>query len=255
MPLVVGCPRRGPPPRPAGRAQRPPPPHSVAPKRASSSSSSTTPPLLTTRRAASAASLLLAALPPFPASSPQLPVASAKEDDEAEAREGEGELELELELELERYTDRDEGFTLLKPVSWPKVEKAGATALFQQEGKGSNNIGIVVNPVRLSTLTEFGTPQFVAERLIQAEKKKESTKSAEVISAEERSGHDGLTVYEIEYLLDSTRGGMKRIFSAAFVASRKLYLLNIAHSDSQEKPLDSQTRNVLEQVLHSFDSV
>ncbi|BAF14759.1 Os04g0434900 [Oryza sativa Japonica Group] len=172
MPLVVGCPRRGPPPRPAGRAQRPPPPHSVAPKRASSSSSSTTPPLLTTRRAASAASLLLAALPPFPASSPQLPVASAKEDDEAEAREGEGELELELELELERYTDRDEGFTLLKPVSWPKVEKAGATALFQQEGKGSNNIGIVVNPVRLSTLTEFGTPQFVAERLIQAEKKK-----------------------------------------------------------------------------------
>lgn len=83
----------------------------------------------------------------------------------------------------------------------------------------------------------------------------ESTKSAEVISAEERSGHDGLTVYEIEYLLDSTRGGMKRIFSAAFVASRKLYLLNIAHSDSQEKPLDSQTRNALEQVLHSFDSV
>uniref|UniRef100_A0A0E0DEG8 PsbP C-terminal domain-containing protein n=1 Tax=Oryza meridionalis TaxID=40149 RepID=A0A0E0DEG8_9ORYZ len=247
MPLVVGCPRRGAPPRLAGRAHRPPPPHSVEPKRASSSS---TPPLLTTRRAASAASLLLAALPQFTASSPQLPVASAKEEEESEAREGEG------ELELERYTDRDEGFTLLKPVSWPKVEKAGATALFQQEGKGSNNIGIVVNPVRLSTLTEFGTPQFVAERLIQAEKKKgESTKSAEVISAGERSGHDGLTVYEIEYLLDSTRGGMKRIFSAAFVASRKLYLLNIAHSDSQEKPLDSQTRNVLEQVLHSFDSV
>uniref|UniRef100_A0A0D3FW27 PsbP C-terminal domain-containing protein n=1 Tax=Oryza barthii TaxID=65489 RepID=A0A0D3FW27_9ORYZ len=172
-------------PSPAGRAQRPPPPHSVAPKRASSSSSSsTTPPLLTTRRAASAASLLLAALPPFPASSPKLPVASAKEDDEAEAREGEGELE--LELELERYTDRDEGFTLLKPVSWPKVEKAGATALFQQEGKGSNNIGIVVNPVRLSTLTEFGTPQFVAERLIQAEKKKDY----QVFSS--RSGLPGL---------------------------------------------------------------
>jgi endo-alpha-1,4-polygalactosaminidase (GH114 family) len=85
--------------------------------------------------------------------------------------------------------------------------------------------------------------------------KQESTKSAEVISAAERSGHGDLTVYEIEYALDSTRGGMKRIFSAAFVASRKLYLLNIAYSDSQEKPLDSQTRVVLEQVLHSFDSV
>jgi len=86
-------------------------------------------------------------------------------------------------------------------------------------------------------------------------KKQESTKTAEVISVGERSGHGGLTVYEIEYTLDSTRGGMKRIFSGAFVASRKLYLLNIACSDTQEKPLDSETRIVLEKVLHSFDSV
>lgn len=134
---------------------------------------------------------------------------------------------------MERYTDQEQGFTLLKPASWPKVEKAGATALFQQEGKGSNNIGVVVNPVRLNSLAEFGTPQFVADRLLQAEKKKESTKSAEVISVGERSGHGGLTVYEIEYTLDSTRGGMKRIFSGAFVASRKLYLLNIAYSDTR----------------------
>jgi hypothetical protein len=76
-----------------------------------------------------------------------------------------------------------------------------------------------------------------------------------VISVGERSGHGGLTVYEIEYTLDSTRGGMKRIFSGAFVASRKLYLLNIAYSDTQEKPLDRETRTVLEKVLHSFDSV
>ncbi|TVU18781.1 hypothetical protein EJB05_34894 [Eragrostis curvula] len=45
-------------------------------------------------------------------------------------------------------------------------------ALFQQEGKGSNNIGVVVNPVGLNFLPEFGTPQFVADRLLQAEKKK-----------------------------------------------------------------------------------
>ncbi|XP_051217395.1 psbP domain-containing protein 2, chloroplastic [Lolium perenne] len=234
MPLVgsVGCPRRGPPLKLARRTQHPPPP----------------PPL--TRRAVSAASLLLTAVP-FLASSPQLPVASASETD-AEAVGGGGSAAV---LELERYTDQDQGFTLLKPASWPKVEKAGATALFQQEGKGSNNIGVVVNPVRLSSLTDFGTPQFVADRLLQAEKKKESTKSAEVISTGERSGHDGLTVYEIEYSLDSTRGGMKRIFTAAFVASRKLYLLNVAHSDTEEKPLDKQTRLVLEEVLHSFDTV
>ncbi|KAF8762536.1 hypothetical protein HU200_009310 [Digitaria exilis] len=245
MPLV--CPRCGPPLPLAGHhRRRPHQARAVAPKCEASSPS--LPPL--TRRAVSTASLLLAAVP-FPASSPQLPVASASEA----AAEAQGETGVSEWLELERYTDQEQGFTLLKPASWPKVEKAGATALFQQEGKGSNNIGVVVNPVRLNSLTDFGTPQFVADRLLQAEKKKESTKSAEVISAGERSGHSGLTVYEIEYTLDSTRGGMKRIFSAAFVASRKLYLLNIAYSDAQEKPLGNQTRTVLEQVLHSFDSV
>lgn len=39
-----------------------------------------------------------------------------------------------------------------------KVEKMGVTALFQQEGEGSNNIGFVVNLVRLNSLTKFKMP-------------------------------------------------------------------------------------------------
>ncbi|KAF8404055.1 hypothetical protein HHK36_008932 [Tetracentron sinense] len=158
------------------------------------------------------------------------------------------------EQELERYTDTKQGFTLLKPSSWIKVDKAGATVLFEEANRGTNNVGIVVSPVRLTSLGEFGSPQFVAEKLIQAEKRKESTKDAEVIGVSERSGQGGLQVYEFEYKLDSTRGGMKRIFSAAFVASKKLYLLNIAHSDQPENPLDTHTRIMLEKVLHSFDA-
>lgn len=82
----------------------------------------------------------------------------------------------------------------------------------------------------------------------------ESTKDAEVIGVAERSGHEGLQVYEFEYKVDSIRGGVKRVFSAAFVSSKKLYLLNIAHSDKPESPLDTHTRMILEQVLHSFDA-
>ncbi|CDP18032.1 unnamed protein product [Coffea canephora] len=156
-------------------------------------------------------------------------------------------------LTLERYTDSKEGFTLLRPSSWIKVEKAGATVLFEEANKGSNNVGIVVIPVRISSLRDFGTPQFVADKLIEAERRKESTKEAQFISVSERSNKEGLQVYEIEYKVDSTRGGMKRIFSAAFVASKKLYLLNISHSDGLEVPLDKDKRMILEQVLHSFD--
>lgn len=60
-------------------------------------------------------------------------------------------------------------------------------------------------------------------------------------------------MYEFEYKVDSTRGGMKRVFSAAFVASKKLYILNIAYSDRPDSPLSDQNRALLTQVLHSFD--
>ncbi|XP_016452240.1 psbP domain-containing protein 2, chloroplastic-like isoform X2 [Nicotiana tabacum] len=146
-------------------------------------------------------------------------------------------------LELERYTDSTEGFTLLRPSSWIK-----------DANKGSNNVGVVVIPVKIATLSQFGTPQFVADKLILAEKRKESTKEAEVVAVSERTGEGGLQVYEFEYKIDSTRGGMKRILSAAFVASGKLYLLNIAHSDGLESPIDPDRRNTLEQILHSFDT-
>ncbi|XP_071703445.1 psbP domain-containing protein 2, chloroplastic [Rutidosis leptorrhynchoides] len=157
-------------------------------------------------------------------------------------------------IELERYTDIDQGFTLLKPASWIKVEKAGATVLFEDPNKGSNNVGVVVTPVRLDGLRQFGDPQFVSNKLIQAEKRKESTKDVQIVSFRERPDQKGdIQVYEFEYKLDSTRGGLKTIFSAAFVASKKLYLLNIAHSDNPEQPLSDNKRIMLEQVLHSFD--
>ncbi|KAG2331932.1 hypothetical protein Bca4012_018483 [Brassica carinata] len=157
--------------------------------------------------------------------------------------------------DLQRYTDSKDGFTLLVPSSWTKVEKAGANALFEEPEKRSNNIGVVVSPVRIKSLEDFGTPQFVADKLITAEKRKESTKEAEVVSVGERLGQGQGQVYEFEYKIDSTRGGIKRVFSAAFVSSKKLYILNVVHSDSPENPLDSSTRVLLEQVLHSFDAL
>lgn len=81
----------------------------------------------------------------------------------------------------------------------------------------------------------------------------ESTKDVEIVSFRERASEKGdIQVYEFEYNVDSTRGGLKTIFSAAFVASKKLYLLNIAHS--QHPPLSNNKRIMLEKVLHSFSS-
>lgn len=52
------------------------------------------------------------------------------------------------------------------------MEKAGATVLFEDPAKRGNTIGVVVNPVRISSLKDFGTPDAVAEKLLAAERKK-----------------------------------------------------------------------------------
>lgn len=52
------------------------------------------------------------------------------------------------------------------------MDKAGATVLFEDVSKKANNVGVVVSPTRISSLGEFGTPQFVADKLIQAERRK-----------------------------------------------------------------------------------
>ncbi|KAJ7957055.1 PsbP domain-containing protein [Quillaja saponaria] len=134
-----------------------------------------------------------------------------------------------------------------------RLIKQGQLCCLKRQIKEVTILGL--SSVRLTSLGEFGSPQFEADKLIEAEKLKESTKEAEVIGVTERSGQGGLQVYEFEGKVDSTRGGMKIIFSAVFVASKKLYLLNIAHSDKHENPLDSDKRMTLEQILHSLDAV
>ena len=76
-----------------------------------------------------------------------------------------------------------------------------------------------------------------------------------MINIAEREGTRGLPVYEFEYSVDSTRGGLKRIFSAVLVDARKLYILNITASDKTESPIGPQDRKILENVLHSFNVV
>lgn len=44
--------------------------------------------------------------------------------------------------------------------------------LFEDESNRGNSIGVVVTPVRLAKLSDFGTPQFVADKLIKAERRK-----------------------------------------------------------------------------------
>ncbi len=53
-----------------------------------------------------------------------------------------------------------------------QVEKAGATLLFEDPATRGNTIGVVVNPVRIASLKDFGSLDEVADKLIAAERRK-----------------------------------------------------------------------------------
>lgn len=175
-----------------------------------------------------------------------------------------------------------------------QVEKAGATVLFEDPAKRGNTIGVVVNPVRISSLKDFGTPSVVADKLIAAERKKvtfyqflhrmlgcfngfmsmrlvccrfqysddcffhpamqPSTNDAQLVRVQERQANGDIPLYCLEYTLDSSRG-QKRILSAVTVASKKLYILNITYVDSAAAPAPAAMAEAFTQVLNSFDLV
>lgn len=57
-----------------------------------------------------------------------------------------------------------------------QVEKAGATLLFEDPATRGNTIGVVVNPVRIASLKDFGSLDEVADKLIAAERRKVNSK-------------------------------------------------------------------------------
>ncbi|KAF9681822.1 hypothetical protein SADUNF_Sadunf05G0042500 [Salix dunnii] len=152
-------------------------------------------------------------------------------------------ITLDQELELGRYTDCKEGF---------KVDKAGTTALFEEAKKESNGNGVVVTPFHfhLGVLNLWLTGCLECnlrlrfsinnvDRLLKFDASEWSLKARRLF----------LWLRDQAMLLCkcmnlNTRltvlgeGGMKRIFLAAFVSSKKLGVLNITHSDKTGSPLE-----------------
>ncbi|GJP45986.1 hypothetical protein CLOM_g5614 [Closterium sp. NIES-68] len=63
---------------------------------------------------------------------------------------------------LRLYEDAASRFAIRVPAAWEQREKAGATALFADPERRGDNLGVVVNPVRVRSLRDFGDIDLVA---------------------------------------------------------------------------------------------
>jgi hypothetical protein len=154
------------------------------------------------------------------------------------------------------YADERQAYRLLPPPGWELRQKAGADALWEDPARRSSSLGVTVSPVRVASLAAFGPLGAVGERLLGAERAKESTLSVAMLSQAERvspaagsssasppsgegsegSGSGGggaatapppavVRYYCYEYDLESTRG-RKRILNVVTIAGSRLYIVN-----------------------------
>lgn len=126
--------------------------------------------------------------------------------------------------DLIRYVSTAQGYSLLRPASWEEKSKAGADVLFLDPQQKSSTLGVTVFPVTVPSLEKFGSIADVGEKLLGAEKAKESTLSVSMLVQEQRDTPFG-AVYDFVYELESTRG-RKRIVNCVSIVNSKLYIVN-----------------------------
>lgn len=123
-------------------------------------------------------------------------------------------------------TYRSDAYRMKYPESWEVTGKAGADVLFKDPARRGVNIGVTILPVRIDSVAEYGDLQNVSEKILQAERAKDGSLSAEMMNKDSVVlPGSGVQAYDYEYEVGTTRG-TKRILSRVCIRDKTLYVVN-----------------------------
>ena len=107
------------------------------------------------------------------------------------------------------------------------------------------NVGITVDPVRINSLRQFGTPQEVAAKVVTAEVNRdgvfEVTLLEDPVELPDKS-------YLLQYLSKGKRGN-KRNVCKIFIENQKLYVLT---AQAKEDVYDKEAEKTIQAIVESF---
>ena len=132
----------------------------------------------------------------------------------------------------------------------PKLVQTHSAEVFLKSSKIKGlSVGVTVDPVKISNVKEFATPQGLAERVVSVEKSKEGVFEANVISASESQTPvtQAVPAYVIEYSVDSSRGQNHYLVKTTVINSR-LYVFT---AQAKEDSFPSLAKR-LSEVVESF---
>lgn len=89
--------------------------------------------------------------------------------------------------------------------------------------------GITVDPIRIKSLKEFGTPDEVAAKIVMAELRRDGVLDVTLAADAKEDGNSG--AYDVEYISDGTRG-KKHFVTRTIVKDGKLFVLTVQAKQS-----------------------
>jgi hypothetical protein len=111
----------------------------------------------------------------------------------------------------------------------PSVEQGNKplrTHLDEVNWNGPNQyqFGITVDPVRIDSLQQFGSPEQVAAKVVLAELGRDGVFDVKLMGDPMSNTKDGVEYYQLDYLSTGKRGN-KRFVAKFYIADNKLYAL------------------------------
>lgn len=118
---------------------------------------------------------------------------------------------------------------------------------FQSADVSGYQFGITVDPVRIPSLTDFGTPEEVAAKVVLAEVNRDGVFDVKLMNDPVSVLDDGITFYQLNYLSTGKRGA-KRYIAKFYIENQKLFALT---AQCKEENYKSVKQGMI-QAVNSF---
>ena len=144
------------------------------------------------------------------------------------------------------------GYTVTPPPTFVSSNKPLKTHLdeinFSPPDVRGYTLGITVDPVRISSIREFGSPEEVAARVVTAEVNRDGVFEVTLAKDPREDTSGGVGCYDIEYISDGKRG-KKRYVTRIYIKDGFLYVLTV---QSKEDEFDKAREVEVTECVKSF---
>lgn len=148
--------------------------------------------------------------------------------------------------EFTTFTDPDAACTFAYPEDFVVTSKPLKTHLVERNVKSETirgfSAGLAVDPIKLASLEAFGTPEYVGDRVVDVERRKDGVLEVKLLGTG-ATREDGVSYYTIEYTSESTRGN-NHIISTVAVRNNKLYVFTTQSKQADFEALESSLREM-----------